>query len=120
MVCVRIAQCRPHQQPITEMHSEGGRILTGGQDHVLKVIIRTSNIFKFFSKSYCTYLNANNAHPIVITIIYFLWKRISCGPLAKRVFDPEFNFLKGGLMKYIANARTCCFIKKFITLLKIC
>lgn len=38
VVCVRIAQCRPHQQPITEMHSEGGRILTGGQDHVLKVL----------------------------------------------------------------------------------
>lgn len=37
VVCVRIAQCRPHQQPITELHSEGGRILTGGQDHVLKV-----------------------------------------------------------------------------------
>ncbi|PZC70637.1 hypothetical protein B5X24_HaOG215388 [Helicoverpa armigera] len=37
VVCSRIAQCRPHQQPITEMHSEGGRILTGGQDHVLKV-----------------------------------------------------------------------------------
>ncbi|XP_073951659.1 SREBP cleavage activating protein [Choristoneura fumiferana] len=37
VVCNRIAQCRPHQQPITEMHSEGGRILTGGQDHVLKV-----------------------------------------------------------------------------------
>ncbi|XP_063633942.1 sterol regulatory element-binding protein cleavage-activating protein [Cydia splendana] len=37
IVVQRIAQCRPHQQPITEMHSEGGRILTGGQDHVLKV-----------------------------------------------------------------------------------
>ncbi|CAH2035548.1 unnamed protein product, partial [Iphiclides podalirius] len=37
VVCVRIAHCRPHQQPITEMHSEGGRILTGGQDHVVKV-----------------------------------------------------------------------------------
>ncbi|CAH0703483.1 unnamed protein product [Spodoptera exigua] len=37
VVCVRIAQCRPHQQPITEMHCEGGRIVTGGQDHVLKV-----------------------------------------------------------------------------------
>ncbi|KAL0902641.1 hypothetical protein ABMA27_000465 [Loxostege sticticalis] len=37
VVCVRLAQCRPHQQPITEMHSEGGRILTGAQDHVLKV-----------------------------------------------------------------------------------
>ncbi|XP_049885898.1 sterol regulatory element-binding protein cleavage-activating protein [Pectinophora gossypiella] len=37
VVCARIAQCRPHQQPITEMHCEGGRVLTGGQDHVLKV-----------------------------------------------------------------------------------
>ncbi|XP_028162169.1 sterol regulatory element-binding protein cleavage-activating protein-like [Ostrinia furnacalis] len=37
VVCVRLAHCRPHQQPITEMHSEGGRVLTGGQDHVLKV-----------------------------------------------------------------------------------
>ncbi|XP_037299802.1 sterol regulatory element-binding protein cleavage-activating protein [Manduca sexta] len=37
VVCVHLARCRPHQQPITEMHSEGGRILTGGQDHVLKV-----------------------------------------------------------------------------------
>ncbi|XP_039763259.1 sterol regulatory element-binding protein cleavage-activating protein [Pararge aegeria] len=37
VVCVPTAHCRPHQQPITEMHSDGGRILTGGQDHVLKV-----------------------------------------------------------------------------------
>ncbi|XP_041986621.1 sterol regulatory element-binding protein cleavage-activating protein [Aricia agestis] len=37
VVCIRIAYCRPHQQPITELHSEGGRILTGGQDHILKV-----------------------------------------------------------------------------------
>ncbi|CAH4038841.1 unnamed protein product [Pieris brassicae] len=37
VVCVRVAHCRPHQQPITELHAEGGRVLTGGQDHVLKV-----------------------------------------------------------------------------------
>lgn len=37
ITCVRIALCRPHQQPVTEMQSEGGRIVTGGQDHVLKV-----------------------------------------------------------------------------------
>ncbi|KAM3968582.1 LOW QUALITY PROTEIN: SREBP cleavage activating protein [Aphomia sociella] len=37
IICARIAQCRPHQQPITEMHSEGSRIVTGGQDHILKV-----------------------------------------------------------------------------------
>ncbi|XP_059059772.1 sterol regulatory element-binding protein cleavage-activating protein [Achroia grisella] len=37
IICTRIAQCRPHQQPITEMHSEGVRIVTGGQDHILKV-----------------------------------------------------------------------------------
>ncbi|XP_045509949.1 sterol regulatory element-binding protein cleavage-activating protein [Colias croceus] len=37
VVCVRVAHCRPHQQPINELQSEGGRILTGGQDHVLKV-----------------------------------------------------------------------------------
>lgn len=33
----RVAHCWPHQQPISEMHCEGGRVLTGGQDHVLKV-----------------------------------------------------------------------------------
>ncbi|CAG9558135.1 unnamed protein product [Danaus chrysippus] len=37
VVCVRVAHCRAHQQPITELQSEGGRVLTGGQDHVLKV-----------------------------------------------------------------------------------
>ncbi|KAJ2954548.1 hypothetical protein O0L34_g2832 [Tuta absoluta] len=37
VVCGRIAQCRPHQQPVTEMQCEGGRIVTGGQDHILKV-----------------------------------------------------------------------------------
>ncbi|XP_053624059.1 sterol regulatory element-binding protein cleavage-activating protein [Plodia interpunctella] len=37
IICQRIAQCRPHQQPITEMQTEGARVVTGGQDHVLKV-----------------------------------------------------------------------------------
>ncbi|XP_050683953.1 sterol regulatory element-binding protein cleavage-activating protein-like [Leptidea sinapis] len=37
VVCERVAQCRAHQQPVTELAVEGGVVLTGGQDHVLKV-----------------------------------------------------------------------------------
>ncbi|KAF4532599.1 hypothetical protein B566_EDAN013377 [Ephemera danica] len=35
--CLRIATVRAHQQPITVLDSEGGRILSGSQDHTLKV-----------------------------------------------------------------------------------
>ncbi|CAG9781801.1 unnamed protein product [Diatraea saccharalis] len=53
VVCVRVAQCRPHQQPITEMHSEGERILTGGQDHVLKVFSSTDLSALFTLHGHC-------------------------------------------------------------------
>ncbi|XP_015600062.1 sterol regulatory element-binding protein cleavage-activating protein isoform X2 [Cephus cinctus] len=35
--CMKIASHRAHQQPITVLDSEGGRVLTGSQDHTLKV-----------------------------------------------------------------------------------
>jgi len=35
--CVWLTTLKAHQQPITCMDSEGGRILTGSQDHCLKV-----------------------------------------------------------------------------------
>lgn len=35
--CVRLITLKAHQQPITVLDSEGGRVLTGSQDHTLKV-----------------------------------------------------------------------------------
>ncbi|XP_046420988.1 sterol regulatory element-binding protein cleavage-activating protein isoform X1 [Neodiprion fabricii] len=35
--CMKIGSHRAHQQPITVLDSEGGRVLTGSQDHTLKV-----------------------------------------------------------------------------------
>ncbi|XP_012288280.1 sterol regulatory element-binding protein cleavage-activating protein [Orussus abietinus] len=35
--CMKIGTHRAHQQPITVLDSEGGRVLTGSQDHTLKV-----------------------------------------------------------------------------------
>ncbi|XP_063231759.1 sterol regulatory element-binding protein cleavage-activating protein [Bacillus rossius redtenbacheri] len=35
--CVRLNTTRAHQQPITVLESEGGRVLTGSHDHTLKV-----------------------------------------------------------------------------------
>jgi len=35
--CVWLASDKAHQQPITCLDCEGGKILTGGQDHCLKV-----------------------------------------------------------------------------------
>lgn len=36
--CVRLHSYRAHQQPITVLQTEGGRVLTGSQDHTLKVL----------------------------------------------------------------------------------
>lgn len=35
--CMKISSHRAHQQAITVLESEGGRVLTGSQDHTLKV-----------------------------------------------------------------------------------
>lgn len=35
--CMKIGSYRAHQQAITVLDSEGGRVLTGSQDHTLKV-----------------------------------------------------------------------------------
>nr|CAD7427831.1 unnamed protein product [Timema monikensis] len=35
--CIRLNTTKAHQQPITVLDSEGGRVLTGSQDHTLKV-----------------------------------------------------------------------------------
>ncbi|XP_072931147.1 sterol regulatory element-binding protein cleavage-activating protein [Epargyreus clarus] len=53
VVCVRLAHCRPHQQPITELQSEGGRILTGAQDHVLKIFSSTELTALFTLHGHC-------------------------------------------------------------------
>ncbi|XP_052752618.1 sterol regulatory element-binding protein cleavage-activating protein isoform X2 [Galleria mellonella] len=53
IICTRIAQCRPHQQPITEMHSEGARIVTGGQDHILKVFLSADLTQLFTLHGHC-------------------------------------------------------------------
>lgn len=37
MRCLKIVVTKAHQQPITCLDSEGGRVLTGSQDHTLKV-----------------------------------------------------------------------------------
>ncbi|CAH0401898.1 unnamed protein product [Chilo suppressalis] len=68
VVCVRVAQCRPHQQPITEMQSEGERILTGGQDHVLKVFSSTDLSALFTLHGHCgpvTSCFIDHATPII-------------------------------------------------------
>jgi hypothetical protein len=35
--CIRLNTTKAHQQPITVLDSEGGRVLTGSKDHTLKV-----------------------------------------------------------------------------------
>lgn len=35
--CMKIGSHKAHQQAITVLDSEGGRVLTGSQDHTLKV-----------------------------------------------------------------------------------
>jgi hypothetical protein len=35
--CIQLKTTRAHQQPITVLDSEGGRVLTGSKDHTLKV-----------------------------------------------------------------------------------
>ena len=52
--CMKIGSHRAHQQAITVLDSEGGRVLTGSQDHTLKVYRYTQfNIIQFtFSKNY--------------------------------------------------------------------
>ncbi|XP_018321983.1 sterol regulatory element-binding protein cleavage-activating protein [Agrilus planipennis] len=37
MVCLKVMSLKAHQQPITCLDSEGGRVVTGSQDHTLKV-----------------------------------------------------------------------------------
>lgn len=51
--CARIAVLRAHQQPITELHIDGGRILTGGQDHILKVFLTADLSLLFTLHGHC-------------------------------------------------------------------
>lgn len=37
MRCLKVTSNKVHQQPITCLDSEGGKIVTGSQDHTLKV-----------------------------------------------------------------------------------
>lgn len=41
--CMKIGSHRAHQQAITVLDSEGGRVLTGSQDHTLKVYRYTNS-----------------------------------------------------------------------------
>lgn len=49
MRCVRLHSTRAHQQPITVLQTEGGRVLTGSQDHTLKVFQKLKNVSSFLS-----------------------------------------------------------------------
>lgn len=46
--CMKIGSYRAHQQAITVLDSEGGRVLTGSQDHTLKVYRYVQSIFNAF------------------------------------------------------------------------
>jgi len=45
--CIKIGSHRAHQQAITVLDSEGGRVLTGSQDHTLKVYRYTHSLIQF-------------------------------------------------------------------------
>lgn len=45
--CMKIGSHRAHQQAITVLDSEGGRVLTGSQDHTLKVYRYTNLNIQF-------------------------------------------------------------------------
>lgn len=54
--CMKIGSHRAHQQAITVLESEGGRVLTGSQDHTLKVYrytkYNTYTRFAFYIRPY--------------------------------------------------------------------
>lgn len=52
--CMKISSHKAHQQAITVLDSEGGRVLTGSQDHTLKVY-RHVSLFHDFSKTSASY-----------------------------------------------------------------
>ncbi|XP_071451860.1 sterol regulatory element-binding protein cleavage-activating protein, partial [Hetaerina americana] len=51
--CVRLGSVRAHQQPITVLDSEGGRILTGSQDHTLKVFRLEDHLQMYTLHGHC-------------------------------------------------------------------
>lgn len=53
--CMKIGSHRAHQQAITVLDSEGGRVLTGSQDHTLKVY---------------RYINSNIRSGLLFSIVY--------------------------------------------------
>lgn len=52
--CMKISSHKAHQQAITVLDSEGGRVLTGSQDHTLKVY-RYVSLFHDFSETSASY-----------------------------------------------------------------
>lgn len=46
--CIKISSHKAHQQAITVLDSEGGRVLTGSQDHTLKVYRYISLFHDFY------------------------------------------------------------------------
>ncbi|KAG8239294.1 hypothetical protein J437_LFUL019075 [Ladona fulva] len=51
--CVCIGTVRAHQQPITVLDSEGGRIITGSQDHTLKVFRLEDHLQMYTLHGHC-------------------------------------------------------------------
>nr|XP_018911050.1 PREDICTED: sterol regulatory element-binding protein cleavage-activating protein [Bemisia tabaci]XP_018911059.1 PREDICTED: sterol regulatory element-binding protein cleavage-activating protein [Bemisia tabaci] len=51
--CVRINSTKAHHQPITVMQSEGGRVVTGSQDHALKVFRLEDQITLYTLHGHC-------------------------------------------------------------------
>jgi len=43
----KLATVRAHQQPITVLDSEGARVLTGSQDHTLRVFQKQTMVVEF-------------------------------------------------------------------------
>lgn len=52
--CIKISSHKAHQQAITVLDSEGGRVLTGSQDHTLKVY-RYVTLFHNFYDTFANY-----------------------------------------------------------------
>ncbi|RZF38724.1 hypothetical protein LSTR_LSTR014382 [Laodelphax striatellus] len=52
-VVVRTSSTRAHQQPITVLDVEGGRVLTGSQDHTLKVMSLLDQVIVYTLHGHC-------------------------------------------------------------------
>lgn len=60
--CMKIGSHRAHQQAITVLDSEGGRVLTGSQDHTLKVYR-----YLFLTDVYYLHVNTQSSNHVTFT-----------------------------------------------------